>query len=252
MLISLARLVAQDVDNLHLPSGAGDDLVQLVLQEYALRRPAAIKDGEPEILDTVRYRLGHGVEGSYTASARQGHDGPGVAYAVIVEVAQRSGYIDPVALFPVLEYPLRGKAGPRELDRQNIARAVFAQRGAGAGTYRIGLRERRPVYVEVDAHILAGPEIRQAFRAALLVRYQREALGLGVLLDLCYLHMLDRRVQALRQAVGVEFGHGQVVRRCGDALVAHGHHGEEAGKGDLFYLASVVAVFHLSGPPSCP
>ena len=252
MLIALALLVAEDVDNLHAAARARGDGVELLAQEYALGRPAAVEDGELKVLYAVRYGLGHGEEGRDAAAAREGHDGFGVADAVVVEVAQGAGELHGVALFPVFKYPLRGVARLGALYGEHIARAVLAQRGAGAGADGVGLREHRAAYVEPYADVLAGAEEGEALRAARLVRHEGEAPGVPVLVhagDFCVLRL---GVQALGQAVGVIFRDGRAVRGRGDALVAHGDHGEEARKRYFPYRGAVIAVFHPSGPPSCP
>ena len=54
-----------------------------------------------------------------------------IAQVLIIEVAERTAYLDLVALFPCVEDVLRGIGGVRELDGKSVAGVFAAERILG-------------------------------------------------------------------------------------------------------------------------
>ena len=204
MLKALLLLMGQDMDDLDSAAGPCRQCLYLVLEQNAVGSAAAVEDGHVEILYAVCYRRRHGVKRSNSAAAGKCDNAFCVLEVLVVEIAERTAYIDLVALFPVFEYPLRGVGGLGELDCQRVGGVFPAECVLGVGADGVGLIDRRTVYVQRNGYILACTEIRHLRRTLFRIRNEGEALCIAVIDDLGDLAVLHRRMQTLCKLVGVK------------------------------------------------
>lgn len=89
MLEALACLLRKNVDDLH-PGADPRNGVQLIPEENALLRPAAVENGQIEVLHAVPDGIGHGQERGDAAAACQSDDMECIPQPLIAQGLGRS------------------------------------------------------------------------------------------------------------------------------------------------------------------